>query len=163
MSYAAKLTKCEAEVARLTAELAAMRERCERLFELAQREHRECEDRVASCIATQTNGDQHMSAVLFPLDWEAQGRLVYIPLGGGRGQWQTAHNALHAEDIVTAHNAASAEWRRLYNELEDRRVDDCLNRMAQRGPSDDPYPNGPHIGCFVRSDDAPPAAGKGER
>lgn len=122
MSYAAKLTKCEAEISRLTAELAAMRERCERLFELAQREHRECEDRVASCIATQTNGDQHMSAVLFPLDWEAQGRLVYIPLGGGRGQWQTAHNALHAEDIVTAHNAASAEWRRLYNELEDRRT-----------------------------------------
>ena len=104
-----------------------------------------------------------MSAVLFPLDWEAQGRLVYIPLGGGRGQWQTAHNTLHAEDIVTAHNAASAKWRRLYNELEDRRVDDCLNRMAQRSPSDDPYPNGPHIGCFVRSDDAPPAAGKGER
>lgn len=57
---------------------------------------------------------------LFPLDWEAQGRLVYIPLGGGRGQWQTAHNALHAQDLVTAHNAASAEWRRLYYELEDR-------------------------------------------
>jgi len=34
VSYAAKLTKCEAEVARLTAELAAMRERCERLREL---------------------------------------------------------------------------------------------------------------------------------
>ena len=31
MSYAAKLTKCEAEVARLTAEIAAMRERCGRL------------------------------------------------------------------------------------------------------------------------------------
>lgn len=30
MSYAAKLTKCEAEVARLTAELAAMRGRCGR-------------------------------------------------------------------------------------------------------------------------------------
>jgi len=34
MSYAAKLTKCEAEISRLTAELAAMRERCERLREL---------------------------------------------------------------------------------------------------------------------------------
>ena len=31
MSYAAKLTKCEAEISLLTAELAAMRERCERL------------------------------------------------------------------------------------------------------------------------------------
>lgn len=34
MSYAAKLTKCEAEISLLTAELAAMRERCERLREL---------------------------------------------------------------------------------------------------------------------------------
>jgi hypothetical protein len=83
-----------------------------------------------------------MSAVLFPLDWEAQGRLVYIPLGGGRGQWQTAHNTLHAEDIVTAHNAASAEWRRLYNELEDRRVDDCLNRKRSRTKTADQAPQG---------------------
>ena len=36
MSYAAKLTKCEAEISLLTAELAAMRERCERQVTLIQ-------------------------------------------------------------------------------------------------------------------------------
>lgn len=63
-----------------------------------------------------------MSAVLFPLDWASHGKLIHIPLGGCSGQWQTAHNTLHAEDIVAAHNAAAAEWRRLYYELEDRRT-----------------------------------------
>lgn len=36
MSYAAKLTKCEAEVARLTAEVEQLRGRCERLRRLAK-------------------------------------------------------------------------------------------------------------------------------